>query len=216
VGLLEVDGINLVDAGSEVLPSTASESLRDSDLSSGQWNWLSSLVGLALEIDDHSLVLVDEPENSLHPEWQRAYLRKLGEIVADHASCHTIVATHSALIAGGLPASGGDVRAIRSEAENGSRRATVELVSSGFGWTSEDVYSEVFDVTSTRAPDFVERANKALGMIREGVDARSDEFTAIVSQLKVDGQGLPIHDSMRDVIDAIVDHVLTSDAVGEE
>lgn len=56
------------------LPKGAKQgALRESDMSSGQWNWLYNFVSLCIELDDDSLVLIDEPENSLHPTWQRDF-----------------------------------------------------------------------------------------------------------------------------------------------
>jgi predicted ATPase len=68
------------------------------ELSSGELNLLSGFLGLAAHLVDGSLVLIDEPENSLHPAWQSTYVEQLRAIFAQHAGCHYIVATHSPLI----------------------------------------------------------------------------------------------------------------------
>lgn len=72
------------------------------ELSSGELNLLSGFLGLAAFLDDGCLVLIDEPENSLHPEWQLRYVEMLEAVVRQHGGCHYIVATHSPLIVSGV------------------------------------------------------------------------------------------------------------------
>jgi hypothetical protein len=68
------------------------------DASSGQQQMLCSLFGLFSELRSNSLVLIDEPELSLHPTWQMAFLERLGKILEPFDGCHVIIATHSPLI----------------------------------------------------------------------------------------------------------------------
>jgi predicted ATPase len=68
------------------------------DASSGQQQMLCSVIGLATALKNESLVLVDEPELSLHPRWQRAYLDNLRAALMPFEGCHVVIATHSPLI----------------------------------------------------------------------------------------------------------------------
>ncbi|NUY35959.1 ATP-binding protein [Paraburkholderia sp. JPY303] len=68
------------------------------DASSGQQQMLCSLVGLLSELRDDSLVLIDEPELSLHPTWQMTFLDRLKVLLRQVRGCHIILATHSPLI----------------------------------------------------------------------------------------------------------------------
>ncbi|WP_245337554.1 AAA family ATPase [Shinella sp. HZN7] len=45
--------------------------------SSGELALISSLVFLISSIGQEPVILIDEPENSLHPRWQREYLEKI-------------------------------------------------------------------------------------------------------------------------------------------
>lgn len=69
------------------------------DASSGQQQLLSSLFGIAAEIEDNALILIDEPELSLHPEWQSTYIDSLKAIISSRKGCEILIATHSALLA---------------------------------------------------------------------------------------------------------------------
>lgn len=68
------------------------------DASSGQQQLLSSLFGLVAELQDDSLVLLDEPELSLHPSWQARFLDLLIQVLSPFSGCHIFVATHSPLL----------------------------------------------------------------------------------------------------------------------
>jgi predicted ATPase len=66
--------------------------------SSGELGIVTSFLGLASVIEDGSLVLIDEPEISLHPEWQIQYVDLLLQTFRNFKGCHYILATHSPLI----------------------------------------------------------------------------------------------------------------------
>ncbi|TCS58967.1 putative AbiEii toxin of type IV toxin-antitoxin system [Primorskyibacter sedentarius] len=66
--------------------------------SSGEISIISGILGIASGIQDSSLILIDEPEISLHPEWQDRYLELLRETFSAFRGCHFIVATHSPII----------------------------------------------------------------------------------------------------------------------
>ncbi|WP_312633982.1 AAA family ATPase [Pseudescherichia sp.] len=63
--------------------------------SSGEQCILLSLLGIAANISNNTLILIDEPEISLHPEWQERYISLLMKIFERYHSCLFIIATHS-------------------------------------------------------------------------------------------------------------------------
>lgn len=65
-----------------------------SSLSSGEQHELVLVYDLLFNVDSGSLVLIDEPEISLHVAWQQGFLDDLGEI-ARLASLRFMLATHS-------------------------------------------------------------------------------------------------------------------------
>jgi len=68
-----------------------------SDASSGELSLITSLMFIMSEIEDKSLILIDEPENSLHPKWQREYIPMLHDLLGYH-DVDIFIATHSPLI----------------------------------------------------------------------------------------------------------------------
>lgn len=80
------------------------ESFSINDASSGQQCILLNVLGIAASIEDNSLILIDEPEISLHPEWQETYIQLLMDSFTHIKGCHFIVATHSPQIVSNLRA----------------------------------------------------------------------------------------------------------------
>ncbi|UAY91693.1 ATP-binding protein [Pectobacterium polaris] len=72
------------------------------DASSGQKCIMLNVLGIAVSIRNNSLVLIDEPEVSLHPEWQETYINLLIDSFDDFHGCHFIIATHSPQIISNL------------------------------------------------------------------------------------------------------------------
>ena len=65
--------------------------------SSGEFHFFSTMVGLMATVKPGSLILIDEPEISLHPNWQMKYLAFIRKLFNDpkYNTCHIIIATHS-------------------------------------------------------------------------------------------------------------------------
>lgn len=74
--------------------------LKSDQLSSGEQHELVLLYRLIFATDSQTVFLVDEPELSLHVEWQRALTRDL-EAIAELGNIQFILATHSPVITGG-------------------------------------------------------------------------------------------------------------------
>lgn len=68
------------------------------DASSGEQAVVLTFLGIASEIEDSSLVIIDEPEISLHPEWQEKFIELLRSTFNGYQGCHFILATHSPLL----------------------------------------------------------------------------------------------------------------------
>lgn len=69
------------------------------ELSSGEKTLISEILFLYLSDIKDKVILIDEPELSLHPTWQGKIL-KLYENYAKNNNCQIIIATHSPLILG--------------------------------------------------------------------------------------------------------------------
>lgn len=77
-----------------VLRTDEGDELQANVLSSGEQHELVLLYDLLFNSPEHTLVLIDEPEISLHVAWQREFLNDI-QRVASLASLRFLVATHS-------------------------------------------------------------------------------------------------------------------------
>ncbi|MHA9281017.1 AAA family ATPase [Klebsiella variicola] len=74
--------------------------------SSGEQCLLVMMLGIAGHITDDSLILIDEPEISLHPRWQEEFIIMLTKAFSSYSGCQFIIATHSPQIISNLPDKG--------------------------------------------------------------------------------------------------------------
>ncbi|MCT3800756.1 AAA family ATPase [Elizabethkingia anophelis] len=132
------------------LKRTGGYSLQES--SSGEYHFFSSVVGLMATVKaKNSLIIIDEPEISLHPNWQMAYLSFLRDLFShsDYASCHILVATHSHFLISDLKGDSSKIIGLK-RADSGIEIIDLPKDLNTFGWSAEDVLYNVFNVASTR------------------------------------------------------------------
>lgn len=175
--------------------------LAETDLSSGEWQLLSTLLGVALSVRNNSLILIDEPENSLHPEWQRSYIELLMKVIQGGTGMHVIIATHSSMIASGAPNECSNVVQLVKN-EDGPLQISTIAIDTTYGWESNDIYQQVFNLHSTRSPSFVSMADRALELIRDG-KSKNRELKTLAGKLEKIADSLPAHDPMRSILSAI-------------
>ncbi|MDC4992500.1 ATP-binding protein [Acinetobacter baumannii] len=103
--VLKITDVNLHNYTEEdILKNKINENnlINFNNLSSGQQALLNIFLSLSSCIEDNSLICIDEPEISLHPEWQLELIIKLQELFLTYEGCHFIIATHSPQIVSGL------------------------------------------------------------------------------------------------------------------
>ncbi|MBD8254406.1 AAA family ATPase [Pseudomonas fluorescens] len=91
--LIEYDLLDLENI--EFIKSKDNKPFRLTEASSGELCILFNVLAIAGAITDNSVILIDEPELSLHPEWQTNFLPLLESIFSKYNGCHFIIATHS-------------------------------------------------------------------------------------------------------------------------
>lgn len=79
--------------------------------SSGQLALISTMLFLITNVQDQPLIIIDEPENSLHPSWQRDYVEKI-LVAMNFRNAAVVIATHAPLVVTGALASNPDLVSI--------------------------------------------------------------------------------------------------------
>jgi predicted ATPase len=100
IALMEAGLLRLKDV--ELQKIWANKPFKINDASSGEQCVLMSLLGIASQIEDNTLICIDEPEVCLHPEWQEQYIERLISTFQRFYGCHFIIATHSPQIVANL------------------------------------------------------------------------------------------------------------------
>lgn len=172
-------------------------------LSSGQWSWLGSFGALVAELRDHSLILIDEPENSLHPSWERQFMPELQQCLNGLSGCQVVVATHSPLITSGVSPEHGNIRTLK-RASRVDAITRSEPIENAFGWNASDVYDGVFGLESTRNPKFLSNADDALRAIASGKNIPIQKIERWIAELSTEMKYLPKFDPMKAVFSDII------------
>ncbi|MCL6294912.1 AAA family ATPase [Jejuia spongiicola] len=119
--------------------------------SSGEYHFFSSMVGLLATVKPYSLIFIDEPEISLHPNWQIKYLEFLREVFSHsaYASCHFMIATHSHFLISDLKGKSSKILGLSKQ----QRKLNIFEFSENlntYGWSAEDVLFRIFNLKTSR------------------------------------------------------------------
>lgn len=68
------------------------------ELSSGEQNRILTAIKIMSNISNNCIVLIDEPEISLHLTWQMQYHDFINDIISDYKGVYVVIATHSPIL----------------------------------------------------------------------------------------------------------------------
>jgi predicted ATPase len=159
--------------------------------SSGTLSMVSALIALASVIKNGSLILIDEPELSLHPEWQIKYVDLLVRTFSRYTGCHFVVATHSPMVISELP-----VHADVISLENDTLPPTHEMQ----GKSADFLLAEAFGLPTNNNLYIKNRIVDALRLVAEG-KAKSDQFSEVLEDLQRLEGGLEEGDPSKTIIE---------------
>lgn len=172
------------------------------NMSSGEFAMLSTVLSISAAANDsHTLVLLDEPELSLHPNWQMTLIDNLDRALKNQV-CHLLIATHSHMLVSDLPLKRSTVTQAEKD-ENGNLNSTT-ISESTYGWSAEEVLFKVFKTATDRNRYFGERIGKLL----EQMGNNTISPKKVSEELK-DLQEISMHlsdiDPMKTILNTIVD-----------
>lgn len=168
------------------------------ELSSGEYHMFSTILALGFGLDEKSVLLIDEPENSLHPQWQRDLMGAVFDICAEvMTDGHAIICTHSPLIVGSAPESSTVV-------DMSGEDAQMSLVS--YGASADELLLAQFGIGSSRNRVVVDTVHRAVSYVERG-DFGNPHFKALMPELRQIRQALTSTDPMVMVIDALLEEV---------
>lgn len=161
-----------------ILISRKNSNLGFGSLSSGEKNLLYITLHILANVKDNSLIIIDEPEINLHPNWQLDYNSHLKKILAGFKNIHIMIATHSHFMISGLNKDEANIFAI-------DRNKTVENIESDiYGWSAENILYKIFHVRTVNNSYIEKDLNKILDLISDKNNDNAVEVKKIYERLK--------------------------------
>ncbi|WP_026947152.1 AAA family ATPase [Algoriphagus marincola] len=127
--------------------------------SSGELALITSIVYLSTIITDNTVILIDEPENSLHPLWQKEYAKTLLDIFYFYQP-KIIIATHSPLIVNGAEIFSDSAKIFKSENFSFTLQSQEPL-------NIEELYYKFFDISTPENRYLSNRLVRLLNLLAE-------------------------------------------------
>jgi ABC-type lipoprotein export system ATPase subunit len=150
------------------------------DLSSGEQQILGTTTRLLAELEAGSLVVIDEPEVSLHPQWQMRYIPTLLGTLIDNPGTHVLIATHSHFLVSDVDSN----RSTLIVATPGTPPTFAEFEGDVHGRSPENILYRVFGI-SAAGNFYVQRdLAVALRMISGTQPAERDRLVEIQGRLR--------------------------------
>jgi predicted ATPase len=156
----------------------ATENLTLENLSLGERQMFFYAINLFVAGIKDSIILIDEPEFSLHPSWQNKIVGVLQKY-ADEYNCQVILATHSPHIIGSVKPE--QLRLLYKD-ESGAIKVK-DYVGGSYGWPVDRVLVGLMDMDGLRTPEAV-RDLKELNELARGNQYDTDEFKTKMQKLE--------------------------------
>lgn len=134
------------------------------DASSGEKNILYSVFAIESNIEENSIILIDEPEISLHPNWQMKYIGFLKKLFKNYSSCQFVIASHSPYLVSDLDINSSSL--ILADIKNGTY-VSQNIEYSTYAWSVENILYNVFHVRTTGNAYFEMDLREIISYMRE-------------------------------------------------
>lgn len=171
--------------------------------SSGELSLICSLIFLSVSVKPNSIVLIDEPENSLHPAWQREYIGKIIAALA-YRNVSVVVATHSPLVVSGALSEHSNIVTVHQMTGTGPVRLNLNY-SSASGGGIEAILWKAFEVV-TPANHFVsEEIVDAMNRFERDQLSKSNLISLIktMQEKSFDNQQEDFFDAVLELVDKV-------------
>jgi ABC-type lipoprotein export system ATPase subunit len=154
-----------------------SEEIKMEELSSGEQELITKVFSIYLADIKDSIILVDEPESSLHPKWQ-ARIVQIYQKIADKNNNQIIFATHSPHIVSSV---GKEQIRILVKEHNAIR--VINQFNGAYGWKVDRVLLEIFRTDGLRTPEIEKKFSELKSMIFND-QYETDTFKNLQSELE--------------------------------
>lgn len=152
-----------------------------SESSSGETTLLCQLLSIMSNIEPNSLILIDEPEQSCHPNWQINYVTWLRRIFKYYPTCHFIVSTHSHFLLTDLNPDNSSLTVL--DFTPYGEICVTDWNQMPYGWSADDILYRVFHVRNTRNYVFESRMMRLYDLIQNNQSTK-EEINELIEELQ--------------------------------
>lgn len=146
-------------------------------LSSGEKQLFLRALSLKFLEVNNSIILIDEPEISLHPEWQSKIIDVYKSIGNNN---QLIIATHSPHVIGNITAN--ELRVMKKD-NNGIRLIDNDKLNETYGRSIGDILSITMKLNSLRNSDITEKLNRVYELLNKNL-YKTEEFEELFDYLR--------------------------------
>ena len=150
-----------------------------SELSTGEQTLLSKVLYLFLKEYKDKIILIDEPELSLHPKWQNQILKVYENFATNEENnCQIIIATHSPHIIGSAKAE--YIRLLKKEDD---RVVAIENIDRSYGLEFDKILTDIMGLENLRTPAVAKDIRKLWDLL-EDENYESQEYMTLYDDLE--------------------------------
>lgn len=146
-------------------------------LSSGEKQLFLRALSLKFLEANNSIILIDEPEISLHPEWQSKIIDVYKSIGNNN---QLIIATHSPHVIGNITSN--ELRVMKKD-NNGIRLIDNDKLNETYGRSIGDILRTTMKLNSLRNSDITEKLNRVYELLNKNL-YKTEEFEELFDYLR--------------------------------
>ena len=180
--ILELDvklkGISKDGKNMPIFENSQGEEFDINELSSGEKQLFLRTLSIKMLEPEDSIILIDEPELSLHPKWQQQIIKVYQNIGKNN---QIIVATHSPHILGSVPSE--NIIILSKNEENKIVPITGEELYSSYGQTSDRILEDIMGMKSARNIEVQNLLDDVRNLVSEN-RYETDEFKEKYNELE--------------------------------
>lgn len=180
--ILELDvklkGISRDGKNMPIFENSQGEEFDINELSSGEKQLFLRTLSIKMLEPEDSIILIDEPELSLHPKWQQQIIKVYQSIGKNN---QIIVATHSPHILGSVPSE--NIIILSKNEENKIVPITGEELYSSYGQTSDRILEDIMGMKSARNIEVQNLLDDVRNLVSEN-RYETDEFKEKYNELE--------------------------------
>ena len=163
------------------------------ELSSGEKSRTLFAAKLLVAADHHSLILIDEPENSLHLHWQMNFHEALVDMLSGIRNFHVVVATHSPIIVSQSAKPGTPDTEVLVLHDDGTAHDKIQfsLVLGSQIDSYDEVLLDFFDTATFQTKSIKEKVADVMVQVADDpsrVDIRKEELERLLDKQGLDNE----------------------------